>query len=257
MAKLKFNEQIPASHDDVLGEPNGTFAPPLPPPPACLQLLLATLLKLSNHPELSSANRIARATIAGAVWPQLFALQLAQSTLDPRALAATAAAPVAVEVQQQQLALIPLVHAINELRALALDQAEWGLLEALVIGGKGISDQTVKCTLYSGLWSTCSLVKVANCLLAIYLLHYIYPCLFLPDLVSTRPQQRLRELSHLALARYHLVAHPRNAHRLTRILLAVNALQAATGNQDIMLRLFFRGDAAVVLLFINNMLLLR
>ena len=71
---------------------------------------------------------------------------------------------------------------------------------------------------------------------------------------QTANQMRaLQEMSHLALARYHLVAHPRDPTRLTRILSTVNAIRRMS-NQENVIRLFFGNNPSLVLLCINNAL---
>ncbi len=64
----------------------------------------------------------------------------------------------------------------------------------------------------------------------------------------------LREVSHVALARYHLVAHPDDPTRLTKILLLVNTVNAVAG-QDLLIPAFFDGETNLVLFFVNNVLL--
>ena len=63
---------------------------------------------------------------AVSTWPQLWLLQLTQSGVDPKAIAGPNAAAGR---------LLPL---LEELRGLNLDQAEWGLIETLLIGRRGM-----------------------------------------------------------------------------------------------------------------------
>ena len=63
----------------------------------------------------------------------------------------------------------------------------------------------------------------------------------------------LQEMSHLALARYHLVSHPRDPTRLTRILSTVNVIRRMSSQENVV-RLFFGNNPSLVLLCINNSL---
>ena len=103
-------------------------AAPVPRALSCsLQLLLGTLIKLTHHPELLVLPKLERIALSVASWPQLWAFQLAQSCLDPRILAAC----------PEQASESSWFQLIRELRELKIDLAEWGLIETLVIGGKG------------------------------------------------------------------------------------------------------------------------
>ena len=64
--------------------------------------------------------------VAISTWPQLWLLQITQSGVDPKAIAGLNAASGR---------LLPL---LEELRGLNLDQAEWGLIETLLIGRRGM-----------------------------------------------------------------------------------------------------------------------
>ena len=62
------------------------------------------------------------------------------------------------------------------------------------------------------------------------------------------------DLSHLALARYHLVAHPGDPTRLTRIFVILNSVCAAAAKEDVA-AVFFGNEVGVVNFFVNNVLL--
>lgn len=67
-------------------------------------------------------------------------------------------------------------------------------------------------------------------------------------------QTALREVSHLTLARYHLVSHPSQPTRLTKILLLTRHVHSVV-NQENVISSFFGNDTPLVLLFVNNILL--
>ncbi len=109
-----------------------------------LQLLLASLMKLGRNPQLWQVSQQERLALAASCWPQLWAVQLAQSGADPRALltaAPTTVAELTVKVAAALLSpqLARLVTAVQELRALTPDQAEWTMMENLVVAGRGKS----------------------------------------------------------------------------------------------------------------------
>ena len=62
------------------------------------------------------------------------------------------------------------------------------------------------------------------------------------------------DLSHLALARYHLVAHPGDPTRLTRIFVTLNSVSTAAVKEDVA-AVFFGNEIGVVNFFVNNVLL--
>ena len=66
-------------------------------------------------------------------------------------------------------------------------------------------------------------------------------------------QLALRGLSHVALARYHVVRHPRDPLRLTRLLSETIGLVTGV-DQDDVIRAFFGGDHRVVLFVMNNLI---
>ena len=67
-------------------------------------------------------------------------------------------------------------------------------------------------------------------------------------------QQKIRISSHISLAKYHLVVHPKDAERLPKILLLLRALKAAI-TVEVIAAEFFSGDTTLVLLFVNNIIL--
>lgn len=89
---------------------------------------MATMLKLSKHPELVRLSRLERVVISASVWPQSWLFQVIQSSIDPRKMMSNV---------DQSSSLDALQVLIYEFRSLNLHQAECGLLEALIIGGKG------------------------------------------------------------------------------------------------------------------------
>ena len=99
-----------------------------------LQLLLASLVKLGRSPHLWQLSPQDRVSLGASCWPQLWALQLAQSGADPRAL-------VAAPESALDPCVARLVRAAQELRALAPDHAEWTMMESLVAAGRG--DQAI------------------------------------------------------------------------------------------------------------------
>ncbi len=108
--------------------PFGAHRQQLSPGLTCsLQLLLGTLVKLTQHPELRRLPRTERISVAVSTWPQLWVLHLVQSGID-------VARVFECEGGEQALKLAKMV---DEFRSLKLDQAEWGLVEALVMGGRG------------------------------------------------------------------------------------------------------------------------
>ena len=76
----------------------------------------------------------------------------------------------------------------------------------------------------------------------------------LPQPSISARQHCLRESSHLALARYHLISHPEDPTRLTKLLLIVNNLQRIM-DQETVVATFFNNDAMLVQLFVSNVLL--
>jgi hypothetical protein len=81
-----------------------------------------------------SLDRIERISVAVSTWPQLWFLQLVQSNLNPRAIATPTSSsrdPAAPE------AVFRLLKLVDEMRMLGLDEAEWRLVETLIISGRG------------------------------------------------------------------------------------------------------------------------
>ena len=77
------------------------------------------------------------------------------------------------------------------------------------------------------------------------------------DSAEQRPlesQRQLRDLSHLALARYHLVARPHDPTRLTRIFVVLNSVSSSATKEEVTAA-FFGNENAVVNFFVNNVLL--
>ncbi len=111
--------------------PFGAHRQQLSPGLTCsLQLLLGTLVKLTQHPELRRLPRTERISVAVSTWPQLWVLHLVQSGID---VARVFECGVAKGGEQA----LKLAKMVDEFRSLKLDQAEWGLVEALVMGGRG------------------------------------------------------------------------------------------------------------------------
>ena len=79
----------------------------------------------------------------------------------------------------------------------------------------------------------------------------------IPESAEQRPlesQRQLRDLSHLALARYHLVARPHDPTRLTRIFVVLNSVSTSAAKEEVTAA-FFGNENAVVNFFVNNVLL--
>lgn len=171
------------------------MAPANPALSCSLQLLLGALLRSSANPQLARLPRGERLALTAAAWPQLWALQLAQSGADPRAL-------VSDRLALLSAAVAGLATAAAELRALAPDPTEWGMVEGLAVAGGAAVGRADGGGGDGG-----------------------------DPLVRRR--RELKELAHVSLARYHLVARPADPARLPRLLLAVGALSQAATQENV------------------------
>ncbi len=218
--------QITAKESARSEQPANNLQMHSPPPPSqlcatassSLQLLLASLLKLVrvHQVHLPHSTCQERLSAAAAVWPHLWAAQLAQSAAaaDPRALMLLMAATSNANSIPSNLCR--LLQAINEVRALALDHAEWGMVENIVHGGKG--RLSLRFSLY-----------------CLYLKRLISDYVYLDDDCGSVPSAlvSLRASSRISLARYHLVSRPADPARLPRVLLAVAALQTSATHETV------------------------
>ena len=74
-----------------------------------------------------------------------------------------------------------------------------------------------------------------------------------PSSLRRHHQLALRSVSHVALARYHVVRHPRDPFRLPRLLLTTNSLVSTVRQEDVVAA-FFAGDARVILFVMNKLM---
>ena len=247
------HQSLHLQHQHNFARPQPIHPPAMPAALSCsMQLLLACAVKLARLPQLAQLPRQDRLALAASCWPQLWALQLAQSGAEPSAL-----------LTADRLALlnpsaVRLARSAHDLRALGLDQAEWAMVECLVSGGSGEKNATKR-------------RKLNQSCLDYFKLPDPSPASQSTALLS-RVRSSLRASARLSLARHHLVSRPSDPARLPRVLLAAAAAQEAAAMEVVVRwgiekdrhehrafidfsRFFFAGDATLPILLVTNVVL--